>query len=277
MPNSTPAVATLTPARPDGSPMPTLSFADVVACLNLTEAGADTWTAPNLDIGYHRVFGGQILAQTIRVATDAAGDGKTVKSLTQLFPREGSADSPLTYTVTKHQEGKTFASTGVVIGQEKVVSVATLSLHVPEPGTLRQASMPTVDNPDDLDVTDMGMIAWDTRVVGNVDLSAPEAGPPTFQFWMRTPQLQNDDDAVHQGLLAYATDLTVIGTALRPEVGLSQADAGTKLHTAVTAHTMWFHQAFRVDDWLLVDQVSPVLAGSRAFGRGDVWTRDGQL
>jgi acyl-CoA thioesterase II len=45
----------------------------------------------------------------------------------------------------------------------------------------------------------------------------------------------------------------------------------------VTSHSLWFHQPLRVDDWLLVDQVSPVLAGGRAFGRGDVWSLDGRL
>lgn len=258
------------------TPMPTLSFDDVVRCLALSKESDETWTGPNLPLDYHRVFGGQILAQTIRVATDAAADGKQVKSLTQLFPREGNSGTPLTYTVTKHQEGRTFASTGVVISQDKVVSVATVSLHAPEPGTLRQDSMPAVDGPEDSPPADLGMIAWETRAVGGVDLGARQAGPASYQFWMRTPEV-GDDQTTHQALLAYATDLTVIGTALRPEEGLSQADAMKRFHSAVTSHMMWFHQPFRVDDWLLVDQVSPVLAGSRAFGRGDVWTRDGRL
>jgi acyl-CoA thioesterase-2 len=51
----------------------------------------------------------------------------------------------------------------------------------------------------------------------------------------------------------------------------------TRFHSAVTSHSLWFHQPLRVDEWLLVDQTSPVLAGSRAYGRGDVWTADGRL
>ena len=98
---------------------------------------------------------------------------------------------------------------------------------------------------------------------------------------MRTPSISTlgaeDDDWTHQALLAHATDLTVIGTALLPVEGLSQADTGTRFHSAVTSQTLWFHESFRMDDWVLVDQHSPVLAGSRAFGRGDVWTHDGRL
>jgi acyl-CoA thioesterase-2 len=255
--------------------MPTVSFDNLLDCLRLDPTGPDGFTAANLELDYHRVFGGQILAQTI-VAAARVSDGKQVKSLTQLFPREGASESPLHYAVTKHQEGRTFASSGVVITQEKVVSVATLSLHAPEPGAVRTEEMPKVGEPDDAELVDLGMIPWETRVVDRVDLSSREVGPPTFQFWMRTPSVP-DDVAVHQGLLAYATDLTLIGTALRPSEGLSQADTMTKFHSAVTSHNLWFHQDFRVDDWLLVDQHSPILAGSRAFGRGDVWTRDGRL
>ena len=69
----------------------------------------------------------------------------------------------------------------------------------------------------------------------------------------------------------------MIGTALRPFEGVSQADSTVTLHTAVTAHSLWFHQPFRLDRWLLVSQHSPVVAAGRAFGRGDVWTEDGEL
>jgi acyl-CoA thioesterase II len=256
--------------------MATVSFDNLRACLDLTEDPQGTFTGANLDLDYHRVFGGQILAQTILAAT-AAADGKEVKSLTQLFPREGQSDSPMLYCVTKHQQGRTFASTGVVGTQgEKTVSVATVSLHTPEDGTTRQNDAPEVGKPESATPTDLGMIPWETRVVDGVDLSDRTVGPASYRFWMRTPALP-DTAALHQALLAYATDLTIIGTALRPAEGLSQADTMTKFHSAVTSHSLWFHQPLRVDDWLLVDQVSPVLAGGRAFGRGDVWSLDGRL
>src|SRR3954470_10976222 len=261
--------------------MPTVSFDNLQACLTLTETAPATWSGPNLALDYHRVFGGQILGQTLLAAT-AAADGKQVKSLTQLFPREGNSEIPMRYVVTKHQEGRTFASTGVVAtqtdpaGREKTVSVATLSLHTPEDGLVRQDDAPDAGKPDEATATDLGMVPWETRVVDGVDLSARDVGPATYRFWMRTPAVA-DDPALHQALLAYATDLTVIGTALRPVEGLSQADTMTRFHSAVTSHSRWFHQPFRVDEWLLVDQVGPVLAGGRAYGRGDVWSADGRL
>jgi acyl-CoA thioesterase-2 len=257
--------------------MPAFPLDDLLACLDLREKAPGEYVGENLSLDYHRVFGGQILAQTLQAATAAAGEGKLVKSLAQLFPREGDSGQPLSYAVTKHQEGRTFGSSGVVVSQgEKTVSVATVSLHTPEPGPARFDQAPDAGRPEDAPVVDLGMVPWETRVVDGVDLATPEAGPASYRFWMRTPQLP-DVPALHQALLAHATDLTLIGTALRPVEGLSQADAQVKYASAVTSHSMWFHAPLRVDDWLLVDQHSPVLAGSRAFGRGDVWTQDGQL
>ena len=93
---------------------------------------------------------------------------------------------------------------------------------------------------------------------------------------MRAPAL-GDDRIVHQALLAHATDLTIIGTALRPFDGVSQADSTVTLHTAVTSHSIWFHQPFRIDDWVLLAQHSPVVANGRAFGRGEVFSSSGEV
>jgi acyl-CoA thioesterase-2 len=257
--------------------MPAFSLDNVLSCLDLREKAPGQYVGDNLALDYHRVFGGQILGQTLVAATSAAGEGKQVKSLAQLFPREGDSAQPLTYAVIKHQEGRTFGSTGVVVAQgEKTVSVATVSLHTPEDGLLREDPAPDAGRPEDAAEVDLGMVPWETRIVGGVDLGARDAGPARLQIWMRTPELP-DDVALHQALLAHATDLTLIGTALRPVDGLSQADAQVRFTSAVTSHNVWFHAPFRMDDWLLVDQHSPVLAGSRAFGRGDVWTQDGRL
>ncbi len=96
--------------------------------------------------------------------------------------------------------------------------------------------------------------------------------PPQYELWMRTPEV---DPALAPALLAHATDLTLIGTALRPLSGLSQRGAQNAYTSAVTSHTVWFHRRFRTDNWLLLRPHSPLLAHGRAFGRGDVLTEDG--
>ena len=245
----------------------------LIGCLALAEVEAGVVEGQNLDIGYHRVFGGQILAQVLTAAAAASPD-KTVKSLHILFPREGDTAKPMRYAVVKLQDGRTFGTTEVVASQDgKVIAAAIVSLHADEAGLERSDAPPPVGAPTP-GRQDLGaMVPWDTVIVGGVDLADRSAGPAQLEWWMRTAPV-GDERSLHQSLLAHATDLTIIGTALRPFDGISQADSTVGLHTAVTSHTLWFHRPFRVDDWLLVVQQSPVVAAGRAFGRGDVFAGD---
>lgn len=250
----------------------------LLACLDLTDVGVGVVEGQNLDIGYHRVFGGQILAQVL-VAAAAASPEKSVKSLQVLFPREGDTSKPMQYAVNKLQEGRTFGTTEVVASQGgKVIAAAVLSLHVDEPGLHRSDAPPAGVAGPEAGRHDLGaMVPWDTHIVDDVDLGDLVAAPPDLQWWMRTAPLsgsRGDARVLHQALLAHATDLTLIGTALRPFDGISQAQSTVSLHTAVTSHSLWFHQPFRVDDWLLVVQHAPVTANGRSFGRGDVFAGD---
>ncbi len=249
---------------------------DLVACLDLTAVEPGVVEGANLDIGYHRVFGGQILAQVVSAAS-AASPGKSVKSLSVAFPREGDTAKAMSYRVEPLHEGRTFATTSVVGSQDgRVVAAALVSLHVDEDGLHRSDPPPDVGGPQDASALDLPMLPWEVRVVGGVDLADPAAGPPRLELWMRAPGL-TADRSVHQALLAHATDLTLIGTALRPFEGVSQADSTVTLHTAVTSHTLWFHQPFGLDDWLLLAQHSPVVANGRAFARGDVFSAAGEV
>jgi acyl-CoA thioesterase-2 len=252
-------------------------LADLVGCLDLREVEPGMVEGDNLDIGYHRVFGGQILAQVVSAAS-AATPEKSVKSLTILFPREGDTSKPMRYRVDKLQDGRTFGTTEIVASQDgKVIAAAVVSMHADEDGLHRSDPRPDVGEPQDAPGLDVPMIPWEVRVVGGVDLADRAAGPPELGLWMRAEDLGEAARPVHQALLAHATDLTIIGTALRPFDGVSQADSTVTLHTAVTSHSMWFHQPFLMDEWLLLSQHSPVVANGRAFGRGEVFTSAGEV
>lgn len=256
-----------------------LALSDLMTCLELDEVEPGTlWHGSNLPLDYHRVFGGQILAQAVQAFTRAS-PGKQVKSLAVLFPREGDSSKPLEYRVTRHQDGRTFGTSSIVVSQDaKVVATAQASLHVPDTGIGwdAQRTAPDHGRPEDAGETDLGIVPWEVRIVGGTDLSAAEAGPPELAFWTRAQEV-SDNVELNQALIAHATDLTLIGTALRPVAGVSQADAQRRFHSAVTSHSVWFHRPFTLADWLLVTQESPVLTGARAFGRGDVFTATGEL
>lgn len=261
-----------------------VSLQGLLACLELRPVADGASEGANLDIDYHRVFGGQILAQII-VAASAAVPGKAVKSLSVLFAREGDASRPVRYRCTVLHQGRTFATAEVVAFQapeHRIVAEAVVSLHVAEAGLHHSIAPPPVGSPQDVPLQSLDMLPWQVRVVDGVQLADRAVGPPTLAWWMRAEELGNlrgrdsagvlSGEVVDQALLAYATDLTLIGTALRPVEGLSQADSTVALATAVTSHSIWFHQPFEVEQWLLVSQEAPVLTGGRAFGRGDVFS-----
>ena len=223
-------------------------------------------------LDYHRVFGGQLLAQFVRAASLACPD-KTVKSMHAVFAREGRAAQPVRYQATRQHEGRSFASLTITAQQpHAVLASSSVSLHTVEDGPENQDCQAVSVLLDETHRVELGLIPWETRSAD--DLNALTAGPPRFEVWMRTPSV---DGELAPALAAYATDLTLIGTALRPLEGFNHSGNGTLFTSAVTSHTVWFHQPFRTDRWLLLRQHSPVLAHGRCFGRGDILTEDGTL
>ncbi|MBH0123498.1 acyl-CoA thioesterase [Rhodococcus sp. NPDC003382] len=257
---------------------------DLLACLELrADASADlpdsdtpatsaVFEGTNQQLEYHRLFGGQLLGQFVRAA-EAACPTKRIKSLHALFPREGKASEPVRYEVTRQHEGRSFATLSIVASQSSgVIGTASVSMHVGEDGPELQTveSVPPVLGENDRARVDL--IPWEIRTTE--DLNSYESSPPEYEMWMRTPEV---DPALAPALTAYATDLTLIGTALRPLEGLAQTGNGTVFTSAVTSHTLWFHRPFRTDEWLLVRQHSPLIAHGRCFGRGDVLDEKGTL
>lgn len=245
-------------------------WSDLLDCLDLTPCGADAFDGRSQQLSYHRLFGGQLLAQFVRAAALSCPD-KTVKSLHVVFARAGHTGDPVRYDVTRHHESGTFATLSIVARQPAgAIATASVSLHAAEDGLDHQTATEVPPVPDAQ--VELDLIPWETRSLANLD--APAKATPEIDVWMRTPPV---DVGFAPALTAYATDLTLIGTALRHVEGVGQRDAGTAFASAVTTHTLWFHRPFRTDDWLLFRQHSPLLAHARSFGRGDVLTTGGDL
>ncbi|MGC7101485.1 acyl-CoA thioesterase [Amycolatopsis lurida] len=226
----------------------------------------------NQQLGYHRLFGGQLLAQFVRAAC-ATCPSKAVKSLHTLFPQEGRADEPVRYEVERQHEGRSFAALYITARQSRgVIATASVSMHAFEEGLDRQTTpvLPPVPGPDRR--VRLDLLPWETRTTADLDGRA--SARPEVDLWMRTPETSPE---LAPALVAYATDLSLVGTALLALDGVSQLDAGTAFTSAVTSHTLWFHRPFRTDGWLLLRQQSPVMAHGRCFGRGDVLTEDATL
>lgn len=228
--------------------------------------------APCQQIEHYRLFGGQLLGQFVRAATRAC-PSKVVKSLHVLFASEGKSDSPVFYIVQRQQEGRTYAALTITARQKSdVIATAMVSMHAEEDGPERQTvgDMPDLPGPEYR--RDIPLMPWETRAT--TDLDSTEVHPPDYELWMRTPGV---DAELNPAILAYATDLSPIGTALRPLDGISQDGNGTDFTAATITHSVWFHRQVRADDWLLLRHHSPLAAHGRYFGRGDILTEGGIL
>src|SRR5690349_10396726 len=171
-------------------------WSDLLACLDLAEppsarpAGAEgapvVFEGPNQRLGYHRLFGGQILAQFVRAAALTC-PGKGVKSLHALFPREGRTDEPVRYEVERHREGGTFAALTIrALQGSGAIATASVSVHAAEDGPDHQAipKVPPVLGPEHR--VEIGLLPWETRA--SADLDSAASGPPELDLWMRIPE-----------------------------------------------------------------------------------------
>ncbi|HWU04797.1 MAG TPA: acyl-CoA thioesterase domain-containing protein [Streptomyces sp.] len=245
---------------------------DLLGCLDLDTVDEHSYEGRSQRLEYRRLFGGQLLAQFARAATRSAA-GKELKSLHTQFLREGRTGEPVTYETDVPQQGRTFATVRLVARQRHgVIAVASASLNAWEDGPDRQTTAPPSPLPGPERRVDLGLLPWESRSATDLDTEKAEA--PVHELWTRVPEAPRD---VAPALLSYATDLTPIGTALRPVAGVTQADSGKVFGSAVTSHTVWFHRPFDTGRWLLLRQHSPLAAHGRCFGRGDVLTEEGVL
>lgn len=267
--------------------MPDL-WTDLLSCLDLrleqptsavarpdpTDRATAIWVfeGTNQDLEYHRLFGGQLLAQFVRAAAFACPD-KAVKSVHVLFAREGKSDAPVHYIVHGQHRGRSFAALTVTARQKgDIIATASVSMHAHEEGRALQTVTQVPPRLSADHAIEHTLLPWETRAA--VDLDSGDVGAPEYDLWMRTPEVGPE---LAPALVAYATDLNLIPTALRVVEGMDQRGNGTEFTSATTSHTVWFHRPFRTDDWLLMRHHSPILAHGRCFGRGDILTEDGTL
>jgi acyl-CoA thioesterase len=228
------------------------------------------------------VFGGQLMGQMIAAAS-AAHPGKRVRTLNAIFARAARVSQQTQIALEPIHDGRSFASANATAWQgERLCARALLLLDAPDPDLIRHAAgAPRVAGPESASPAGVSGLVFpgtELRIVDGVDTWSADApvGPPELFAWLRHPGAPSDP-AVHQAILAWATDGFLIGTALRPHAGLGQSQAHKALSTGVVGHTLTFHEPFDVRDWLLVAHESTHAGGGRAHGRAQVFTRDGQL
>jgi acyl-CoA thioesterase-2 len=269
-------------------------LADLIEALDLAPIGADGFEGRFVERERSRVFGGELLAQSLVAAGRTAG-GRGCHSLHLHFLSPGDPARPVEYRVRRVRDGRRFAQRHVAAwqrGREIALGMVSFSVDDDEATGHQHDPMPAVPGPEALaselerrrEAADrmtpadrrwlLAPRAVEVRQVSPVPLFDPPPVRPVAHTWLRAIGELPADPLVHRAVLAYASDLTLLDIACYPH-GVSWIDA--RVEQASLDHAMWFHRPFRVDDWLLYAQAVPTLAGGRAFARGSVFTRGGAL
>ena len=274
------------PADPD-------IVAELLAILDLERLETDLFRGVSPRNGWKRVFGGQVVGQALVAATRTVPSARAPHSLHAYFLLGGDPSVPIVYEVERIRDGQSFTTRRVkAIQHGRAIFAMTASYQVSEGGHAHQAAMPDAPPPDALPDTRSllakGVPGIPAAVAGYFGRPRPielkpvdlrrylEGGPqaPLCNVWLRAASRLPDDPAIHQAVLAYASDMTLLDAALIAH-GRSVFDAD--IQSASLDHALWFHRPFRADDWLLYAQDSPSSAGARGFARGQIFAQDGTL
>lgn len=247
----------------------------------------------SMDLGFGAVFGGQVMGQALAAAKYTLEPERPVHSFHSYFLRPGDVNKPIIYDVENIRDGKTTSTRRVqALQYGKPIFYMTASFQQPVAGFEHQTAMPDVTGPEGLTPESERIRALsrfipdrlkdkllaenpiEMRQVNYVNPMQPEKAEPVRYIWLRANGRLPDDPRIHKYLLAYASDFNFLPTALMPH---GHSFWERELQVATIDHSMWFHQDFRFDDWVLYVMESPRAIAGRGLVQGHVYTRDGTL
>src|SRR5208282_4263502 len=268
---------------------------DVLAILDLEPLEVNLFRGRSPQSRWQRVFGGQVIGQALVAACRTVEDvaQRPPHSLHAYFLLGGDPRVPIIYEVDRIRDGKSFTTRRVTAIQHgRAIFSMEVSFHGAEEGLTHQFPMPDVPKPEalpsDAAVRDRVLSIMPDPVRRYYERERPIELRPVeygrylgekleggrFHMWIRATERLPDELAIHQCVLAYASDMTLLDAALIPH-------GRTVFHQDIMAasldHALWFHRPFRADEWLLYAQDSPNLSGARGFSRGLIFAGDGTL
>lgn len=242
--------------------------------------------SPKDEVG--RIFGGQVIAQALLAAYRTI-EGRICHSCQSYFIRPGDPTIPVLYEVERSRDGRSFATRRVIAIQhgEQILNMAA-SFQVAETGLEHQTTFPDVPPPEEVqeeterwakfaekfpDRNWMRDRPIEMRQIDPVDPFEPEKTGAQQRVWFRAKG-PVEGEAMNQAVLAYASDMSLLGTSMRPH-GITWTKGN--IQSASLDHILWFHRPIQAHHWHLYDQDSPSASGARGFNRGSIYDRDGRL
>jgi len=226
-------------------------------------------------------------------AVSSVGSERNLHSLHVYYLAPGRTDGELRYDVTELRDGVSVSARRVEARQSGRLISTMLCLLAEEShaGPGHQANAPHAPDPESLPTVGerrrlsssepdgfvtppaadwrLGRVPIDIRYVGtNTGTSGQR------MFWFRAESPAVDTGSWHRIILAYLSDHSLLSAVLAIRGELASRPS---YRVASLDHSVWFHQPFRVDDWLLYVQDSPASSGSYGMARGLVFARNGVL
>ena len=242
------------------------AFVELLQLMQLEPLEVNLFRGVSRDIGTQRVFGGQILAQSL-LAACATVDGRLPHSLHGYFLRAGDHEAPVVYQVDRTRDGRSFSSRRVqAIQHGRPIFTFAASFQVQEEGLEHQFTAPDVPPPEeatpieqlqceDIEKLSVNLQRWldrfgpfEFRAVRGGDPNDRVPRPPFKDLWFRLHGDYREEDV--RRLKGGLPDVFVVKV-------LPVADAPVTLSDTSADH-------------VLLDTFDPVLRGGtgRAFEDG---------
>ena len=269
----------------------------------LGESSASVFVGRSQRQPHGRVFGGQVLAQSViaagrTVGSPGGGRGgpadapapRRIHSLHAYFVRPGDDSHPIRFAVEAMRDGNSFSTRRVTaIQYGKAILSMIASFQQAAEGLDHQDSMPAAPDPESLPSMAelLGHIEHPSaqffahgrpidlrHVEGSIHLEPGRQKAARQTVWLKALGPLPDDALVHAAVLAYASDYSLLEPVLRRH-GIAWSDP--RLRPASLDHAMWFHRPARADEWVLYTQQSPSASGGRGLAAGRMFAGDGRL
>jgi len=266
---------------------------ELLRLLELEKIEENIFRGQSQDLGFGNVFGGQVLGQALSAAYRTVPSDRRAHSIHAYFLRPGDATRPIVYNVDCIRDGKSFTTRRIVAIQKgRAVFNMSASFQIGEPGFDHQDPAPEVPGPEGIEPELAVALKMADRIpepirekilckkpieirpVAPINPFAPDKRKPERYTWFKAIDTLPDDPAVHQYILAYASDFYLVVTSLYPH---GHSFWEPEMQIASLDHAMWFHRDFRMDDWLLYVMKSPSACMARGLTEGKIYTREGKL
>jgi acyl-CoA thioesterase II len=245
-------------------------------------------------VGWHRIYGGLLLAHAVQAAQLTVTDGKVFHSLHGSFLRPGDMSASMVLDVGQLLNGRSVANRQVTIRQnDKPVFTANLSFRGTSGGLTYAPGMPDAAAPETLPDEATILARYQDTLPGNAVkylhrekvfelrpvnarrfILADTVDDSPLLLWVRLRAPTPPGPELNAVLLSYLSDMAVLNASLVPH-GRNFFDPALTL--ASLDHALWQHAPADFSNWMLVTHDCLSSEAQMGLGHTRIYNRDGSL